>query len=316
MDKFTALKFFIATASCGSFSAASKQFGSDPSTLSKAVRRLETELGVQLFQRTTRSLALTEAGHQYLTTAKTVVESLNNTEFELKDNQREPRGILRINAPVTYGRRYLIPAIQRFRALYPQVQFEIQLNDAHVDIIENGFDLSIRSGTLKDSRLVARQLSPMDFMICSSPDMAASLPKDFNLANFDHAPWLRFRFKQTGKLMPILVKRKGEIEEFDCSSDLIIDDGESILELCTQGLGLAQLPHFAIRHAHQKGQLVPLFPSCTLGHLGIHIIYPKREYLPLKTRLFVEHMLKYAEELGETPQSTWTRDLITPYTWV
>lgn len=315
MDKLTALKFFIATADSGSFSSAAKQFGSDPSTLSKAVRRLETELGVLLFHRTTRSLALTEAGHQYLSTAKTVIDNLSNAEYELTDSRNEPRGTLRINAPVTYGRRYLVPAIQSFRQQYPQVNFDLQFDDTHVDIIDNRFDLAIRSGTLKDSRLIARQLSPLDFVICASTELALTLPKDFAPAHFHTVPWLRYRFKQTGKLMPILARQAERELELDCNADLICDDGESMLELCLEGAGLCQLPHFALRKPYEAGRLIPLFPSCTLSHFGIHIIYPKRDYLPTKTRLFVEHMLAFVQSRGESAQSTWARHLTSQYQW-
>lgn len=309
MDKLTALKFFIATADAGSFSGAAKQFGSDPSTISKAVRRLETELGVLLFHRTTRSLALTEAGHQYLITAKTVIDSLNNTEFELADKRNEPRGTLRINAPFTYGRRYLVPAVQSFRQKYPQVKFDLQFNDAYIDLIENRFDIALRSGALKDSRLIARQLSPMDFVVCASPALAATLPEDFSPMHFNQVPWVRFRFKQTGKLMPILFKTDGITAEMECSEDLVVDDGESMTELCVQGAGLAQMPHFALKADLDAGRLIPLFPSCTFSGFGIYIIYPKRDYLPLKTRLFIDHMRSFVEGLGETPHSTWAREL-------
>jgi len=315
MDKWSAIRFFISSAEQGSFAKAAQRYGSDPSTVSKAIKRLEDDLGFMLLQRSTRKLNLTEAGFQYLDVARASLEALGDAEVQLKEQNEQPKGVLRINLPVTYGRRYIIPLLEPFSRMYPDIKFEVHLNDSYVDIIDQRFDLTIRSGTVADSRLVARQISPMDFITFASPKLAKSLPKKLSPSQFHEFPWIRFRFKQSGKLMPILIQGKNSIEEVDPGSKFVVDDSEAISQLCSDSLGLTQLPHFAIKDELYKKSVVPLFPCCSPLYFGVYIIYPKRDYLPKKNALFIEYLVKAMEDQGENSRMTWARNLKTQYRW-
>nr|WP_277922042.1 LysR family transcriptional regulator [Vibrio parahaemolyticus] len=173
MDKIRSLRFFIATLEGGSFAAAAKAHGTDPSTVSKAIHRLESDLGIQLFQRSTRQIRLTDAGRRYANTARFVLDELAACEDSLKSHNDALSGLLKINVPVSCGRLYIRPLLKEFCRRYPSITIDIHYDDAYVDIIEQGIDVSIRSGVVQDSQLIVRQLSPIDFIICGSQDYLA-----------------------------------------------------------------------------------------------------------------------------------------------
>ncbi|MCW8886511.1 MAG: LysR substrate-binding domain-containing protein [Motiliproteus sp.] len=310
MDKVRALNFFLATVDSGSFAAAAKKFATDPSTVSKAVQRLESNLGIQLFQRSTRRLQLTWAGQSYAVTARRVLEELQGCEERLKQENEEPAGLLRINSPISYGRRYIRPLLTEFRRLYPKIDIEIQFNDAYVDMIAEGFDISIRSGVLQDSSLVARQLSPIDFLICGSDEYLSKHGRpDSEEALLEHA-WIRFRFKQTGKLFPLLLQSDQGLIHRDTRADFVVDDSDSMAELCAQGLGITQIPHFIARDWLHDNRICVLFPPLRHPDMGVYLYYPKREFLPRKVRVFIDFLIQATEQSGEGPRHLWTEKLI------
>jgi len=309
MDKLRSLRFFIATLDGGSFASAAKVYGTDPSTISKAIARLETELGVTLFQRSTRQLCLTHFGERYAVTVRKLVDELSACEQELRQHNDAPCGQLRINVPLSYGRRYVRPLVSGFHARYPEIKIELHYDDAYVDIIEQGFDISLRSGTLKDSRLVARKLSPIDFLICASPDYLKKHGAPKSSQQFGEHAWIRFRYKQTGRVAPVMGDGRQGYADKDPDRSFIVDDGEALAELCADGLGIAQMPHFIARDWLRKGAIVPLYPSYHRKEYGVHVMYARREYLPERVRLFVSYLMDEIAAQGELPDRTWARTL-------
>ena len=158
----------MSTIETGSFSATAKKHATDPSTVSKAIKRLEEQLGLQLLYRSTRQLSLTSAGQKYADTVGSLYQQLESCEHELKSANNSYSGALKINLPVSYGRVYMLPMLSQFKKTYPDIELEVSFNDQYVDMISNAIDISIRSGTLNDSRLVAQKLSPMPFVLCIS----------------------------------------------------------------------------------------------------------------------------------------------------
>ncbi|MCG8611563.1 MAG: LysR family transcriptional regulator, partial [Pseudomonadales bacterium] len=292
MDKLHLLRLFIKVVDTGSFSKAAAELGFSPSTLSKAIGRLENDLGCHLFHRTTRQLILTKAGEAYLHTVRRLVDDLEQCETNLNQRNEDASGLLKINLPVSYGRRYVVPLLSAFNAQYPNITLDIRFDDAYVDMIATGTDICIRSGTLAPSSLIARQLSPIAFLICASPRLLKS-SRIVNPEEFNHFPWIRFRFAQTGRLMPIMVANHSEPdgqENLDPGQQFIVDDGETLAELCSQGLGLTQLPHFIARDWLDAGKIVPVGPAFRAKGFGVWAIYVKRTFLPLRIRLFVEFL--------------------------
>jgi DNA-binding transcriptional LysR family regulator len=315
MDKWNSLRFLIASVEAGNFASAATKLGADPSTVSKAVRRLEEQLNTTLLQRSTRAISLTEAGEIYLKSAKEAIAQLEESENYLHSLNEQPKGVLRINSPVTYGKRYLSPVISRYMKAHPEVNIELNSTDSYVDIIENRFDIGIRIGHIDDSRLIARQLSPMDYLICASPELSETLPQDFSHKNFADYPWIRFRFKRSGKIMPIIIPGESGIQEINPGNNVVVNDGVTLAKLAGEGFGLIQAPHFTVKRAIEKGELKAVLPAIRHPSFGVYIVYPKREYLPKKTSKFIQYLLEEVEALGEFPQHTWAEKLKTLRQW-
>ena len=309
MDKLNALKLFAQVAERGSFAATANHLGLAPSTVSKAISRLEQDLQLVLFYRTTRQLTLTKPGEYYLATARRLINELEQCEQSLQLNNNALAGSIKVNAPVSYGTLYLNPMIANFHERYPDITLDISYQDAYVDMIAEGIDVSFRSGSISDSGLIAKQLSPMDFLICASPSYIQKYGRPKTYAELDQHAWIRFRYRQTGKLHPIFVHEDGQERALDPSREWIVDDGESLLTLCMQGVGLTQIPHFIAKRGLESGNIVPLFEHFRSSNFGIWVIYPERSYLPAKIRVFIEFIQAELKKNGETPLHTWAESL-------
>jgi DNA-binding transcriptional LysR family regulator len=308
MDKLRSLEFFLATCDSGSFASAARACNSDPSTVSKAISRLEEHLGLTLLQRSTRQLRITEAGQRYARTVRSAMQNLNECEAELKQLNDSPSGVLRINSAVCYGHLYIRPLLPAFCERYPDIKIELELDDLHVDIIENEVDIALRTGYIKDSRLVARRLSPMDFLTCASPQYLEKYGTPRCHEDFQQQQWIGFRIKETRQLQPIyLPDRNGNYVPVELERDYITDDGEAMAQMCVDGLGIAQLPHFLARQSLLDGGLVSLYPALKLTEpeSGVFVIYPKREYLPARVRVFIEFLTENLATMEESPNKTW-----------
>ena len=311
MDKLRSLEMFLATCDAGSFAAAAKTCGSDPSTVSKAISRLEAQLGLTLFQRSTRQLRITTAGSCYARTVRKMFQDLSSCESELKHLNDSPCGILRINSAVCYGHLYLRPLLREFCERYPDIKLELEINDLHVDIIENDIDIALRTGFVRDSRLVARRLSPMDFFTCVSPQYlkAHGMPRCSD--DFHQHQWIGFRFKETLQLQPIfLPDEKGKYHPYELERSYITDDGEAMAYMCADGMGFAQIPHFLAKKGLNSGEIVSLYPYFRLPQpdSGVFAIYPKREYLPAKVKVFIEFLTTSLAAMEESSNYTWAED--------
>jgi DNA-binding transcriptional LysR family regulator len=311
MDKLRLLDIFIATCDAGSFAAAAKSCNTDPSTVSKAINRLEAELGFTVFQRSTRQLSITAAGRRYADTVRKLLQDLSSCEHELKHLNDSPGGTLRINSAACYGHLYVQPLLQAFCQRYPAIKLQLEINDLHVDIIDNDIDVALRTGLVKDSRLVARRLSPMDFLICAAPDYLAAMGTPRCADDFLQHSWIGFRIKQTQQLQPVfLPDQHGSYQPFELTRSHITDDGEAMAAMCADGLGVAQLPHFLAKQGLQSGALVSLYPYYRPPQPdnGVFAIYAKRDYLPARVRVFIEFISSALEAAGEGSNHTWAEN--------
>ena len=309
MDKLGLLQQFVVAVEQGGFAAAAKHLGLSPSTLSKSMARLEQSLNIKLFHRSTRQVSLTEAGNRYLITARNIIEELEQCELQLKQSNEEPKGRVKVSLPVSYGRTYVMPSLHRFIQQYPDIQLDLSFNDSYVDMMEQGIDLCVRSGTLEDRRLVARKLSPMDFLICASPDYIEKNGYPLTVTQFAEHPWIRFRYRQTGRLHPVLMPNGDNEQLCDPGRQFIVDDGEALVDLCAQGLGLTQIPHFIARDWLRDGRVIPILPCFRSEKFGVYLIYPKREFLPAKVRALIDFLITETEAGDESAFHTWAEKL-------
>ncbi len=309
MDKLRVLQFFLAAADKGSFAAVAKNLGTSPSTISKAISRLEENLGIQLFYRNTRQLTLTQAGELYAETVSKLIHDLDACEHNLKQVNDEPRGHLKICVPMSYGRLYIRPWMKYFNTLYPDISFELSYSDHYVDLIEQGVDVCIRSGTVQDNRLIARKLSPIDFVTCASPgyqEKHIHSPNPINTPEqFKQHKCIQFRFGQTGKTLPYKYYKDGLLQNDIPTNSLIVDDGEAMAELCADGFGITQMPHFIAKNWLDDKRIKMIAPAIRMEGFGVYALYPKRHYLPNRVRVFIDFLIDQLALIGEHPDRTW-----------
>jgi DNA-binding transcriptional LysR family regulator len=246
----------VRTATLGGFSAAARDLSLTPSGVSKLVTRLEARLGVRLLNRTTRKLSLTPEGAIYLERVKRIVAEIEEAENEVAGFRKRPKGPFRINVLVAFGRSQLLPALPRFLERHPEIQLEVELSDRRVDLVDEGVDLAIRLGELDDSSLVARKICDVERVVCASPVYLARRgtprqPQDLlqhNCLWVSSFPALRrwpFATREGRKTIVV-------------SGNLAAGDGEALLELALQGLGIVRLADFLVGPEIAKGRLQPL----------------------------------------------------------
>jgi len=309
MDKLRVLQFFLAASDHGSFAAVAKKFGASPSTISKAVSRLEENLGLQLFYRNTRGLTLTQGGETYADTVRKIMDELSDCEHRLKEINDEPQGHLKISLPMSYGRLYVRPWMKKFNYLFPDITFELTYSDHYTDLIEQGIDVCVRSGTVQDNRLTARKLSPIDFVTCASPDYIKKHPNLCKSVDtpekFSRHKCIQFRFGQTGKIMPYKFYQQGVLHDDFPENSLVVDDGETMASLCEDGFGITQMPHFIARNWLESGALKIIGPTVHINNFGVYALYPKRHYLPNRVRVFIDFLIEELALIGESSDKTW-----------
>lgn len=307
MDKFRAMTLFATTVKTENFTETAKLHATDPSTVSKAIKRLEEQLGLQLFNRSTRQLKLTSAGKRYAKTIEELLSKLKVQEEELRQDSGDIKGTLKINLPVSYGRQYMLPMLAKFKEAYPQIQLDIHFCDEYMDMINESFDISIRSGTILDNRLVAQKLTPIKFVLCISNNADIQGNIEITEECLSSYPWILFRFKQTGKTMPIDFRYKGKRISIEPKNKTIVDDGEAMAEFCAANASIAIMPHFIAKKWVKENTLkvIATLDESNTVESGVYIIYAKREHLPKRRRVFIDFVKSYIEELGESPRKTW-----------
>jgi len=314
MDKLHLIHIFCTVVKVGSFANAANHLSMSPSSISKAINRLETDLQCQLFHRSTRKLSLSAEGNAYFTTTTKIIEDLQSCEETLKSQTQQPCGLLKLNLPVSYGRVYILPLISKFQKIYPDIDIHLSFDDSYVDLVNGGYDLSIRTGTLEDKNHFTRKLSPMDFLICASPQYTKKLQETsdtdkISIEHLEQQPWIQFRFKQTGRVMPISIPYKRGIHKFTPNTGLVLDDGEALAYLCSDHLGLTQVPHFIAKPWINRGDLISLLPVYRPDGAGVFITYSEKNLLPTKSRVFIDFISQEMEAMGETANRTWAEDL-------
>lgn len=256
MDKPGEMRAFVRSVELGGFSAAARDLDLTPSALSKLVTRLEDRLGVRLMNRTTRRLALTAEGDAYFTSAKRILADIEEAETEVTRFSDSPKGLLRINVGVAFGMHQLAPALPRFLEKYPEIELDITMTDRLIDLVEEGADVAIRNGHLRDSSLVARRICDLHRVICASPIYlkkhgAPKSPQDLlnhNCISISGAPHLRRWPFDT----------KNGMETIEVGGNVSANNAETLLQLAATGVGIIRLADVIVGDGIRAGWLVPL----------------------------------------------------------
>ena len=290
MQSLQQLAAFAETAKHGSFAAAARESGSAPSTLAKAVARLELSLGVKLFHRTTRQVTLTPDGERLYRRCQRLLAEIDELQADASGVREAPSGTLRIDMPIVMGRRLLLPLLARMSQRHPGLLLDVRLQDGYVDLVKEGIDVAVRVGTLKDSSLVARRFTTQAMVLVASPAYLAARGTPRRLDQLAGHSALLFRMPSTGKDRPWQFRQRGNPVELHPPSRVRINDGEGLVEAARLGLGLAQLPDYFVRDEVRRGDLVEVLPAARPAPLPVSIVYPGARLLPLRVRLLLEEL--------------------------
>ncbi|MEY3038313.1 MAG: hypothetical protein RL143_880 [Pseudomonadota bacterium] len=278
MDKLTTIKTFHTVVKLKSFSKAADELGLSPQLTSKYVSALEAELGIRLINRTTRRLNLTAEGASYFEESLKILESLESLENRLTDLKMNPSGLLRVSAPVTLGNQQLGGIIGSFLERYPELSIDIQLNDRKVDIIDEGFDVALRIGSLVDSNLVARRIAPVEVFACASPRYTAKYGAPTKIADLKNHKVLKYSY----------LSNQGAFE--GKATPVISNSGELLAKAAKAGIGVVIAPGYIVQAAIDSGELTTLFSLNESNDLALYALYPHRTLLSLKVKTFVEYL--------------------------
>lgn len=288
---------FISVAEHGSFTLAAESLSSTKSSTGKAVSKLETELGIKLFNRTTRSVRLTEEGVIYLEAAKQAIDAINEAKLVLNSRKAEPAGRLRVNLPLGIGKN-VAHALPKFVKKYPKVTIELSLSDRFEDAILGEWDIVVRIGHLEDSSFVAKKLCQLKRVICASPEYLSRKGKPQSLQDFRDHDTLVFR-APGGKVRPWVIKEKSDLLiEVSPNPLAIFNDGRTLTDAVVSGLGVCQIYDKAVEGQIRKGELVELMPEKASPGPPVNALVPSGRSMPAKTKAFLDFL---SEHFGNAP---------------
>ncbi|UYG00159.1 LysR family transcriptional regulator [Halomonas sp. GD1P12] len=276
---------FVKVAELGSYTRAAEALDLSRTRLSRQVMALEETLGARLLQRTTRRIHLTPEGERYLAHAQSILRALDDAASDVGSTTQAVRGEMRINAPMSFGVRYLAPLVAEFMTEHPELEVRLDLNDRRVDLIEEGYDVAIRIGQLADSSLIARRLTRCRMLFCASPDYLERWGTPERLADLAKHRCLRYRSGQASADWVL-----GNATTLTPQGPLESNNGDVLTHMAEAGLGIAQQPSFLVTESILAGRLVPLLTDQPPVMLDIHALYMARRYLPAKVERFIDRL--------------------------
>ncbi len=303
LDRFTGMQVFVRVAALGGFSAAARALGMSPAMATKHVDALEDRLGTRLFFRSTRKLTLTDAGQRHLQATERILAEIEEAEAAAAEDVIEPRGVLRINAPLVFGLRQVMPALAEFSALYPALTIDIALTDRFVDLIDEGWDIAIRLGNLRDSSLIARSLAPIRVALCASPAYLAARGTPKTIADLADHNCLGYTLPTPANAGRWLFGEDRSIAA-PVRGTLIANNGDALRAAAVAGQGLIYQPTFILADDIRAGRLVPLSLDVPLPHVGAaHAVFPGGRQPPAKVRALIDFLA------GRWRDAPWDHDL-------
>ena len=296
VDQLSGLGVFAQVVEANGFTAAAARLGVSKAAVSKQVARLEDRLGVRLLNRSTRRLGLTEAGRDLYERARRILDEVEEAEQAASSRQINPRGVLRVNAPVTYGISHLAPILPAFMKLYPEIQVELVMNDRFVDLIDEGFDLAVRVAALPDSSLVARRLWAARHVVCAAPAYLERRGRPETPADLAQHDCLLYAYLASGDEWRFTAP-DGKPANVRVQGSLRSNNGDALQLAAVAGLGAIYSPAFFLGDDLAAGRLVPLLERWQTLEIAVHAVYPPGRPLGAKVRVFIDYL---AETLGRT----------------
>lgn len=288
MDTIDGMRAFCAVAQEGSFTGAARRLGLSTRLVSKYVRQLEERLKVQLFNRTTRSVSLTDVGQAYFQRAETLLEEFDEVESAVQDRHGTPAGRIRMTAPTSFGEDRLPAMLASFLARYPDIRVDLDLSNRNYSLVEEGFDLAIRIGSPPDSTMMARRLAPMRVVTCATPDYLANHGRPADpLALATHNCIIDTNIG-TAPSWPYQVD--GRTVSVRVSGQFYVNTPRAACEMALEGLGIVLCPYYVAGPFVEAGRLDVLFADQEYYDFGVYALYPHNRHLTGRIRLLVDHL--------------------------
>jgi DNA-binding transcriptional LysR family regulator len=311
LDRLTGLEVFTKVAAAGSFSAAGRAMGMSQTMVTKHIAALEARLGIKLFHRSTRRLSITEAGRSYLEASERILSEFDAADAAVAADRFEPRGLLRLNAPVAFGARQIASLLSEFAQRHPLVTVELGLNDRLVDLAEEGWDLAIRIGSLSNSSLIARRIAPCRTVVCAAPSYLKARGKPRTVSRLADHNCLGYTLSRLTGVDRWVFGARGEVP-VPVSGNLRANNGDALRAAAIAGQGLIYQPTFIVADDLRAGTLVALTmdqPTVEFG--GIYAVFLPDRHPAAKVRAFIDFIAtRFA------PEPPWDRDLASPGTRV
>lgn len=298
MDRVTSMRVFVRAASEGSLSSAARHLGMSPAMATKHANALEARLGVKLFHRSTRRLQLTEAGSNYLEACLRILPEIDEAEAAATSQRAKATGLLRMNLPLSFGNRFIAPHIPEFSRRHPEVNLELGLSDAELDLIAGSWDLAVRIGRLADSPLLARRLGDSAMLVCAAPAYLDQRGVPRRVAELTQHNCLSYTLSAKQGRQHWSFGPGGE-HRVPVHGNLSANNGDALLAAAVRGQGIIYQPAFIVGEAVARGELVALAldkPPVDLG--GIHVLYPPDRRPPAKVRVMIDYL---AEVFAQRP---------------
>lgn len=297
MDPLSDVAVFVQVVESGSFTAAAERLQVSKSVVSKYVTRLEARLGARLLNRTTRRLSLTEVGRVFYERSREGLSAIEEAEREVSRLQGTPTGMLRLNTPMSFGVLHVAPVLPDFMRRFPEISVEVDLDDRQVDVIDEGFDISVRISELPDSSLVARRLAACRHAIVAAPGYLEKHGWPKRPADLARHNVISYRY-QASSLNWHFRGPDGKPVSMPVSGNLQMNNSLALREAMLAGIGIARTPTFLVGEDVARGSLVPILTDYQALEVSVYLVYPERRHLSPKVRAFIEFM---AERIQDPP---------------
>jgi LysR family transcriptional regulator, regulator for bpeEF and oprC len=279
---------FAQTARRGSFAAAARDLAASPSTLAKSVARLETALGVKLFHRTTRQVSLTADGERLFHRCERVLAEFEDLQADAAGTRVAPSGTLRVNLPIYYGRRFVMPLLAKLMRAHPALTLEVRLQDGFADLVRDGIDLAVRMGELSDSTLVARRIDWQHLVMVASPAYLKAHGTPRKLEDLAGHQAVTFRLPSTGRSRPWQLRQGRRLVEMHPAQSVQLNDTEALGSAALLGMGLTQLPDYIVQDEVARGKLVPVLADHQPAPMPISAVVPSGRLVPPRVRVLLD----------------------------
>lgn len=297
MDRFEEMHTFIRVVESGSLSAAADRMDIAKSAVSRRLAELESRLGVQLLNRTTRRINLTDSGRQFYARSLRILADLEDSEQQVSDEHAELSGVIRIAAPLSFGIQHLSPVLNDFLKDHPELRLDIDLNDHMVNLMDEGVDLGIRIGNLDDSSLIARRLAPSKLVLCASPEYLYQHGEPEHPHDLRQHRGLSYSNISENQLWKF-TQGDGSSISVRVPNRMRANNGDILLQAAIDGLGILASTTFIAYQAINSGKLKPILCDYKIKDVAVYAIYPAQRHLPARVRALVDFL---AKRFGDNP---------------